>query len=113
MSSGPIDFGEEEERATGYSTEFGGVDGLIQPEEIAGEEAHSVLTESEKTNIASRRGSHMLSSHEAWTGEPDEVEITDPVTGRVLDPSDLEDVTDVGNHAGELSALKPHDLPDV
>jgi len=107
MTNGPIDFGDEPVHETGYATEYGGVDGLIQPALIAGKEAHSELTEQEKRDIAARKGMHPLSSREGWTGEPDETAIIDPMTGRELEVSELTDVTDAVSHKGELSTLKP------
>lgn len=107
MTTGPIDFGDEPVHATGYSTEYGGVDGLIQPETIAGKDAHVDLTEQEKRDIAARRGMHPLSSSEGWTGQVADEAIIDPMTGRELDKSELMDVTDVASHKGELSSLKP------
>jgi hypothetical protein len=109
MSQGPIDFGDEEIHETGYSTEFGGVDGLIQPETPAGGDAASghALTPSEISQIAGRRATVPLSSRAAKTGEPDDVLIIDPVTGREVDVADLKDVTDEPTHVGELSDMKP------
>lgn len=107
MTTGPIDFGEGEPRATGYSTEMGGVDGLIQPETIAGKDAHVDLTEQEKRDIAARRGMHPLTPSEGWTGQVADEAIIDPMTGRELDKSELMDVTDAPTHRGELSSLKP------
>jgi hypothetical protein len=107
MTSGPIDFGDQPVHETGYATEMGGVDGLIQPELVAGKEAHVDLTEQEKRDIAARRGMHALSTREGWTGIPDDERIIDPMTGRELDKSELTDVTDAASHKGELSTLKP------
>lgn len=107
MTTGPIDFGDEPVRATGYSTPYGGVDGLIQPETIAGKDAHSELTEQEKRDIAARRGSVPLTPLEGVTGVIADEAIIDPVTGRELDKSELMDVTDAVTHKGELSSLKP------
>lgn len=106
MTNGPIDFGDTPVHETGYATEFGGVDGLIQPELIAGKEAHSELTEQEKRDIAARRGMHALTPTEGWTGVSEQA-IIDPMTGRELDKSELTDVTDAVSHKGELSTLKP------
>jgi hypothetical protein len=107
VTTGPIDFGDEPVNATGYGTEFGGVDGLIQPERIAGKDAHSELTEQEKRDIAARRGMHALTPTEGWTGVVTDPAIIDPMTGRELDKSELMDVTDAASHKGELSSLKP------
>ncbi len=110
MSTGPIDFDEEGARETGYGTEFGGVDGLIQPEVAPGAgtaknplEGHA-LSETEKSRIAARRAMDPLSGRAAWTGEPDTEQIFDPHTGREVDVADLEDVTGTG---GTPSDLKP------
>lgn len=107
MTNGPIDFGDAPVHETGYATEMGGVDGLIQPEMIGPAEAHSELTEQEKRDIAARRGMHALTPTEGWTGEVADERIIDPMTGRELDKADLKDVTDAVSHKGELSDLKP------
>lgn len=107
MTTGPIDFGDEPVHETGYSTEMGGVDGLIQPEVVGGVVSGHALTESEISQIADRRARVPLSTHEAWTGEADTEQIIDPITGREVDPADLKDVTDAEGHKGELSDLQP------
>lgn len=112
MTTGPIDFGDEEVHATGYSTELGGVDGLIQPEvvgtgSVESGTGHEDLTESEKATIVARRAKVPLTSHEAWTGEPDTEDIVDPVTGRLVDPADLEDVTGTGGTPSDLAPKPP------
>jgi hypothetical protein len=103
MSNGPIEFIGETSKDTMPDTEYGGRHGLIQPEFVDNGEAHSELTESEKSRIIARYGRKPLPVGTQTTGELDEP-ITDPATGRELDPADLQDVTGEG---GKLSDLQP------
>jgi hypothetical protein len=106
MSNGPIEFLGDVPVSVDQkpATEFGGTAGLIQPESVAGADAHSVLTEEEVRGIARRYGGVPLTSSQAWTGEIEDETIVDPATGRVVDEALLEEVTGTG---GALSDLKP------
>lgn len=106
MTTGPIDFGEEQPHEQLF-TEYGGTGGLIQPEFVDGKEAHTELTPGEKHGVAIRHGLVPLNSHEAWTGEADDERILDPHTGRVVDPVDLEDASGGSDGKPLSSALKP------
>lgn len=117
MSSGPIEFLGESEPHETPSGEFGGDDGLIQPEKdqvlkgdveasgghrLDGDKRQAV---SERAAVAGRVASAPLSSREAVTGEADTPDVLiDPKTGRVLPVDWSQDVTGDG---GDLSALKP------
>jgi hypothetical protein len=110
MSSGPIEFINDEPARDEYVTEYGGSAGLIQPEQVAGidpEEVGHDLTESEKTRITARRLAVPLTPEEAWTGEVEDQRVVDPRTGREVDAGDLADVTGAPGRDVGLSDLRP------
>lgn len=109
MSSGPIEFLSDEPDRHVPATEYGGADGLIQPEwpggfEGEGQEGHTV-NEKESLGIRARRANVPLMPREGSTGEVVGDEVVDPVTGRVV-PVDLVS-GDVTGDGGTLSDLKP------
>lgn len=110
MGAGPIEFMGEMPEQHVPDTEYGGADGLIQPEFPAdaggatGLEGHT-LDPAEAGNVIARRAAVPLTRHEGWTGEVDGDEIVDPVTGRVV-PEDMLS-GDVTGDGGTLSDLKP------
>lgn len=100
MSSGPIEFMGESFRDIKPASEFGGVDGLLQPDDVGealadGMKIGHELTPSERAGVMARRAGVPLSSREAWTGESDAgEEVWDPATGRMLTQDELgQDVT--------------------
>jgi len=104
MSESPIEFLSTREARRVGASEFGGESGLIQPAEApGGGEGHAILDATEVAGIAIRHGSLPLSGLEQVSGEQ-AGPVVDPVSGRVVSPADLEDVTGDG---GQLSDLKP------
>lgn len=118
MSNGPIEFMGEEPGHDVPATEYGGDDGLIQPEQpailrgdpsasgghILSDDAGDVQRVYEKNSIAVRTAMQNGSLREQLTGEADNEEIVDPVTGRQVGVGALKK----GNgERGELSSLKP------
>lgn len=118
MSNGPIEFMGEEPGHDVPHSEYGGDDGLIQPEQpgvLRGDPAASgghMLTDDagergivgEKAAIAARVAGKPLSPREQVTGEADDEDLIDPVTGRSIGPGALKAG---GGGAGELSSLQP------
>ena len=109
MSSGPIEFLQDEPGKSVPRTEYGGGDGLIQdrwPGGIDGEglEGHQ-QTSGEVLGIRGRNASAALDRHRGWTGVDDSDEIIDPVTGLVSDDELVSG--DVAGSGGTLSDLKP------
>jgi hypothetical protein len=118
MSNGPIEFMGEEAGHDVPHSEYGGDDGLIQPEQtgvLRGDPAASgghMLTDDagergivgEKAGIAARVAMAPLSSREQMTGEADDEELVDPVTGRQIGVGALKAG---GQGSGELSSLQP------
>ncbi len=118
MSVGPIDFGGTPGQDV-PSTEYGGADGLIQPEnaqELRGDPeasgGHTLDSDkrqalSENARIMARRASTPLVGIEQLGedgGAVWPVEVIDPVTGRVV-PEDKNQES--SGEPGELSDLKP------
>lgn len=117
MSDGPIEFMGEEAGHDVPSTEFGGADGLIQPEDgtvLRGDPGASGghrITEdagkreyvSEKLQIAARVGMSPLSMREQITGIADDEEIVDPHTGRAVGQGAYKKAS---GERGELSDLQ-------
>jgi hypothetical protein len=111
VSSGPIEFLQDEPNQSVPSTEYGGGDGLIQarwPGGVEGEglEGH-LQTSGEVAGIRTRRGIEALDRHRGWTGVDDSDEIIDPVTGLASDDELVSG--DVTGNGGALSDLKPTD----
>lgn len=118
MTNGPIEFMGEEPGHDVPLSEYGGDDGLIQPEQpgiLKGDPAASgghVLTDDagdvqrvhEKSSIAGRAAMQNGSLREQVTGVADSEEIVDPLTGRQVG---LGAIKKGGNGSGELSSLKP------
>lgn len=101
MSSGPIEFLGEEHRSDMPDTEYGGHEGLIQPEFTNGQEAHTELSASEVARIMVRYGNQPLPPGTRSTGELDEP-MVDPATGRVIDEAVSEDVTGTGGKPSDM-----------
>ena len=116
MTVGPIEFlsdsGPPHEVP---DTEFGGADGLIQPEKedrLVGSPdssgGHTLESDrreviGEIAGILARNGMQPLSPSVGWTGVADTEDVIDPVTGRVVPV----DYNKLGGQPGELSDLKP------
>lgn len=120
MTNGPIEFLSDGDVHDVPATEFGGADGLIQPEQslaLKGDPdasgGHSLSEDiptreavSDRTAILRRAAQVPLNSREAWTGVSDSGEdVVDPLTGREL-PGDGQARNATGER-GELSDLKP------
>lgn len=119
MSSGPIEFLGEGPAHETPPGEFGGNDGLIQPEKpevLTGDEAASGghrwydgierETVAERSSVVARYAGQPLSASAAISGEDEDAgKVTDPITGVSHDAADLS--TAGGAGAGELSSLKP------
>ena len=109
MSSGPIEFLNDEAPRRVPRTEYGGDDGLIQtqwPGGLDGEglEGH-VLSSGENVGVRARRAMVPLDSHEGYVGEVEWDVAVDPITGRTEDEELVSgDVTGTG---GTLSDLRP------
>lgn len=90
MTNGPIEFiGEGDGEHAVPATEFGGADGLIQPESVGGADAHVDLSAAEGAGILARAMGVPLSGGaggEGFTGVSATGDvIQDPVTWRVLE----------------------------
>lgn len=123
MSNSPIEFLGEEPGHDVPATEYGGDDGLIQPEQpgvLRGDPAASgghVLSEDagergivgEKNAVGVRAAMANGSLREQVTGEADDEEIRDPATGRVVPPGAYKNVDGSrrGSASGDLSSLQP------
>lgn len=113
MSTGPIEFLDEEGPRKVPDSEFGGADGLIQPARDDGTFAGSpeskgghdddALTPSELRGMVTRRADVPLSGVEARDGVSADGElVVDPATGRVVPLDRLEDGT-----SARLSDMQP------
>lgn len=101
MTNGPIEFMGEENRPRRPATEFGGEDGLIQPEKpeaLKGDPAASgghgpdSLTPSELNGMMARQAGVPLVGLEQTTGVSASGEVViDPVTGREVPLDRIED----------------------
>lgn len=111
MTNGPIEFlGEEPLHEVG-ETEFGGVDGLIQPARDDGaflgspesKGGHADLYSSEVNTVMSRRARMPLVGREQVDGvSADGEAVVDPVTGREVPADRMED-----GLSARLSDIKP------
>lgn len=102
MTTGPIEFlGERASEVLGHS-EYGGAEGLIQPElDPLGGPGHSVSSSEVRGMIV-----RAVSEVDASTGLVNESGVpTDPATGRLVEPALHEDVTTSGG--GTFSDMKP------
>lgn len=113
MTNGPIEFLSDSEGHEVPSSEYGGADGLIQPGQVEGRDAHTELTQSEVLGIASRRARVPLVGREQ-IGEYNAGEVVaDPHTGRGLPPDASSDVTGKpGREHGLRDLLDLHRKPD-
>jgi hypothetical protein len=120
MSQGPIEFLSGTVVQEVPDTEFGGADGLIQPDNdtiLKGDPdasgGHKLSSDSPDRQIVSERADILgrvagvpLVGREQTTGISTTGEdIVDPVTGRALDGGSIGKASAVGS--GELSDLKP------
>lgn len=112
MSDGPIEFLSDEPVRKVGDTEFGGRDGLIQPElDPLGGPGHE-LDAGEIRGVMARAGSAPLDdvagrsgvANGSTPGGGTDGTVVDPVTGRSVGPDKNQDVT---NGGAKFSDLKP------